>query len=125
MLTYRDVLMDASGCRRSRQAAENLYGVRVVDVAEIFEALQSATNLPLRLSVPPRVFISYRWGSDEENARVYNLASLLREREGLSNMLKDREKPSRLKSNQRTSLSLGSCYIPTVLRSRGMKTSGA
>jgi len=79
-LTYRDVLFDTDGSRRSRTNAERLYGVRVVQVAEIFEAIQALKDKPVKLSVPPRVFISYRWGTDEENAWVDDLAHQLLER---------------------------------------------
>jgi ribosomal protein S27E len=80
ILTYRDVLFEKDGSRRSRNNAEQLYGVRVVQVAEIFEAIQALKDQPVKLSVPPRVFISYRWGTEEENAWVEDLARQLRER---------------------------------------------
>jgi len=79
-LTYRDVLLEADGLRRIRAEAVRLYGVRVVEVAEIYEAIQRLKHIPAKLSVPPRVFISYRWGTDEENAWVHDLADQLRER---------------------------------------------
>src|ERR1022692_4989841 len=79
-LTYRDILFEANGRRRTRSEAEELYGIRAVDVAEIFEALQPLRELPAHLSLPPRVFISYRWGDDQENRWVDNLALELRTR---------------------------------------------
>jgi tetratricopeptide (TPR) repeat protein len=79
-LTYRDVLFEPDGSRRSRAEAVSLFGVRLVDVAEVYEAINKLKHIPAKLSVPSRVFISYRWGTDEENRWVYDLADQLRER---------------------------------------------
>lgn len=45
--------------------------------AEIFEALAARSELPRTLSVPRRIFLSYRWGDDAQNAWVDQLATAL------------------------------------------------
>jgi hypothetical protein len=76
-VTFREVLFDKHGNRRTIGDAASRFGKRVVDVAEIAEALENMRGEPKPLSTPRRVFISYRWGTKIENAWVADLASML------------------------------------------------
>lgn len=80
ILDYADVLSDRSGHRRKRQEALARFGPRVVRAAEILEALAAQQDRPRPLSVPRRVFISYRWGQEDEDEWVLNLARELENR---------------------------------------------
>jgi len=57
-----------------------MFGDRSLWVAELGEALQKRLNGPPPLSVPPRIFLSYRWSNPEADAWAENLALKLRSR---------------------------------------------
>lgn len=79
-MTFRDVLFASDGSRLSRADALDRWGARAVEIAEIAEAVVARPAMVLPLSIPKRVFISYRWGSDAESAWVARVAAELRGR---------------------------------------------
>jgi hypothetical protein len=79
-LTFRQILFDNSGRRLPEDVAASRFGRRVVDVAQVAEALESVRGEPRPLSRPTRVFISYRWGTNAENSWVVDLARRLEKR---------------------------------------------
>ncbi len=66
--------------RRSREEAIKRFGYRAVWVAELNEALTERLTGPRRLSIPPSIFVSYRWGTSEDDAWVGHLVTELRNR---------------------------------------------
>lgn len=74
------VLRRADGTSRPREEAVRLYGHRAVWVAELQEALRARLADARPLSVPPRIFLSYRWGIPEQDQWVENLVAELRRR---------------------------------------------
>lgn len=80
IIPLSQVFVRPDGSRRTREEAIRLVGLRAVWVAELNEAVQVQLEAAPPLSVPPRIFISYRWGSEADNDWVANLAESLRER---------------------------------------------
>lgn len=80
ILTPKDILRDPKGTKRSEAAVANLYGVKALHLALIAEQLVKLRRLPVRLSEPPHVFVSYAWGTPNENEWVTQLARSIRER---------------------------------------------
>jgi tetratricopeptide (TPR) repeat protein len=71
------------GTRRPRQEAIKRFGARAVWLAELREAMAQEASKPMALrplSVPKRIFISYRWQTDEQNEWVVRLAEALADR---------------------------------------------
>jgi tetratricopeptide (TPR) repeat protein len=73
-------LYDNNDKRRSYEEARELYGKRAFTYSRLFEELSSLKNMPRPLSTPMRIFISYRWGNEQENKWVYELSELLKNR---------------------------------------------
>jgi hypothetical protein len=80
VLTFEDILCESNSARRVRADAVEQFGERAVAWAEIYEALAERAEQPTRLSVPRRVFISYRWGTNAQNRWVEVLAEKLKAR---------------------------------------------
>lgn len=80
IVDLRHVFTRPDGTRRTRAEALKLVGHRAVWVAEMNQALEIRLAGPPPLSVPPRLFLSYRWGSDDDNAWVAALVDDLRTR---------------------------------------------
>ena len=80
IVPFSQVLKRQDGTRRTHEEAVKIYGDRGTWVAELNEALEARLRGAQPLSVPPRVFISYRWGSQEQNTWVEQLALELRSR---------------------------------------------
>jgi tetratricopeptide (TPR) repeat protein len=74
------VLWREDGTRRPRREALRMFGDRSLWVAELKEAIERRLNGPPPLSIPPRIFLSYRWSSPEADAWAENLALKLRSR---------------------------------------------
>jgi tetratricopeptide (TPR) repeat protein len=74
------ILHRPDGSPRPPADAARQVGWRAVWVAQLAEALRERLAAPPPLSFPPGVFISYRWGSSEENAWAARLAGTLRDR---------------------------------------------
>lgn len=68
------------GSARPPAEAARVVGWRSVWVAQLDEAIEDRLAAPPPLSFPPTIFISYRWGSDEDNAWVAALARTLKQR---------------------------------------------
>ena len=90
-LTYRDILFDRSGVRVDSENAAEKFGPRVVRAAWILEALAAIKDEPRPLEMPRRLFVSYRWGTDEENEWVSRLVGDLRVRG--NDVVFDRDEP--------------------------------
>ena len=73
-LGMEEILRLPDGSPRPRDEALALVGHRAVWVAELGEALRRRTAAAPPLSVPRRIFLSYRWGSAEDDAWVERLA---------------------------------------------------
>lgn len=78
-INYRSVLYDGD-LRLGRAEAAKRHGSRVVRIAEIFEALSNRPDEPYPLRSPKRVFVSYKWGTPEQNDRVEQLVTELEAR---------------------------------------------
>ncbi len=74
------VLRRPDGSARPPRDAAKYVGWRTVWVAQLNEAIEARLSGPPPLSFPPGIFISYRWGSDAENAWVADLAHSLKTR---------------------------------------------
>jgi tetratricopeptide (TPR) repeat protein len=74
------VLRRPDGSPRSPAEAAKFVGWRTVWVAQLNEALAARLSGPPPLSFPPGIFISYRWGSDADNAWAMDLARDLKAR---------------------------------------------
>jgi len=68
------------GSPRSRDEALKAFGKRAVWLAELHQALEVQLAGPPPLSVPPRIFLSYRWADDVADEWVAMLAAALRQR---------------------------------------------
>jgi tetratricopeptide (TPR) repeat protein len=79
-INLTDVLRRPDGSRRPHDEAVKVCGLRATWIAELNEALEVRMAGPKILSVPPRVFLSYRWASPEEDAWVEMLVATLRRR---------------------------------------------
>ena len=74
------VLWRKDGTRRSHEEAVKLVGNRAVWVAELSEALERRLAGPRPLSIPARIFVSYRWGQPEDDAWVERLVNNIQHR---------------------------------------------
>ena len=72
-----------------------IFGHRAVWIAELNQALEAQLAGPPPLSVPPRIFLSYRWARAAENDWVARLAGALRQR-GYLVILDQTDKPEDL-----------------------------
>jgi hypothetical protein len=79
-LTYKDVLYDQPGVRRSEAELRSKFGVRATQIAHIYEQIESAGDPPARIGIPLRIFISYAWDTVHQNKWVHDLAVTLRAR---------------------------------------------
>jgi tetratricopeptide (TPR) repeat protein len=80
VMTFDEVLWRPDGSRRPREEAIALVGNRGVWVAELREELLKREGMARPLSVPRRIFLSYRWGTPEDDAWVERLAEELTSR---------------------------------------------
>ncbi len=80
IVSMEGVLRRPDGTRRSHDEAVRLFGNRSVWVAELREALMARLSGPDPLSVPPRIFVSYRWGAADDDRWVAELVDELRRR---------------------------------------------
>ncbi|MGD0736469.1 MAG: toll/interleukin-1 receptor domain-containing protein [Terracidiphilus sp.] len=79
-LIYRsdEVLVRPDGSRRTIEEAIKLVGRRGVWLAQLHEEITAVLNKPKPLSVPTRIFISYRWGTSVQDHWVADVVSRLR-----------------------------------------------
>jgi tetratricopeptide (TPR) repeat protein len=68
------------GRKREPSEAAKYVGWRSIWLAQLNEAIRERLAGPPPLTYPPAIFISYRWGTDEENQWVTDLAAELRAR---------------------------------------------
>jgi tetratricopeptide (TPR) repeat protein len=80
IVAFSQILKRRDGTRRTQEEAVKLYGERSVWIAELNEALEERLRGPKPLSIPPRVFVSYRWNSQEQDVWVEQLVRELRNR---------------------------------------------
>jgi hypothetical protein len=80
VLPLEGLLRRPDGSRRAPAEAAKFFGRRAVSIAQLNEAIEARMSAPPPLSFPPGVFISYRWGSEDENAWVARLAGELKSR---------------------------------------------
>jgi tetratricopeptide (TPR) repeat protein len=80
ILTFDEILRLPDGSRRPREEAVALVGHRAVWLAELREALLRREGTARPLSVPRRIFLSYRWGKPGDDAWVERLAEELTSR---------------------------------------------
>ncbi len=73
-------LRKEDGSPRDPRVAARFVGWRAVWVAQLQDALRVRLTDPPPLSYPPGIFVSYRWGSPEENQWVADLAHELKRR---------------------------------------------
>jgi len=90
-----ELFIKPDGSPRSREEAVQIFGNRSVWIAELNQALEAQLAGPPPLSVPPRIFLSYRWARDSENEWVARLAGALRQR-GYVVILDQTDKPEDL-----------------------------
>lgn len=91
VVSLSDMLFRPDGSRRDAQEAARHFGWRGVWVAQLNLALEEQLTMPPALSLPPTVFLSYRWGTDDQNAWLSSLGQELAHR-GYSVIL-DRDTP--------------------------------
>lgn len=77
---WEDILLYANKKRRSYGEVVKQYGPRTVMYAMLFEQLAALDNIGRPLSTPMRIFISYRWGTKQENNWVSEFSSMLKQR---------------------------------------------
>lgn len=75
-----DLLTREDGTMMSVKEAVKYYGNRGVWIAALNSEIRDKLRRPRLKGYPPRIFISYRWESEEHKAWVRKLASRLRER---------------------------------------------
>jgi len=80
VLDTDQILWRPDGTRRPSRDAAKFAGWRSVWVAELNHHLRTRLSRPPPFSEPPAVFISYRWGTDEQNRWVGQLARTLTDR---------------------------------------------
>jgi hypothetical protein len=78
-VTFRSILFD-QGKKLDRREAIARHGSRAVRIAEIMQALAERDDTPPPLRSPKRIFVSYKWGSNEHNASVRGIVTALRAR---------------------------------------------
>ncbi|MGE0815492.1 MAG: tetratricopeptide repeat protein [Vicinamibacterales bacterium] len=74
------ILHRPDGSRRDPADAARYVGWRTVWIAQLNEALTRRLGGPPPLSFPPGIFVSYRWGTDDQNDWVARLARGLKAR---------------------------------------------
>ncbi len=80
IIPLNQLLWREDGTRRTHDEAVKLAGHRSVWVAELNEALEARLAGPRPLSIPVRIFVSYRWASQEDDAWVERLVNVIRKR---------------------------------------------
>lgn len=80
VVSLSEVLRRRDGTRRTHKEAVKLFGLRGTWVAELNEALEAHLRGPKPLSIPPRIFVSYRWSTHEQDSWVEKLVRALRDR---------------------------------------------
>ncbi len=77
--TFQSILFD-EGKQLDRSEAIARHGSRAVRIAEVMQALAERDDTPPPLRSPKRIFISYKWGTQNHNKRVRNIVAELRAR---------------------------------------------
>ena len=104
-----DLLARADGSMRTRDEAVAEFGPVTVRFVELTEALLAVADAPFPLSVPPRVFISYRWGTENDNRWVAAVATELERRGNI--VIYDRTDSLAKDDVPRFVASIASCHV--------------